>query len=425
MTEHAEPASPLAFLPAAGGRIQRTATTITLATALFRQGRSIYQTQRARRQFEIAVPGDNELYGPVEQWLISLLPAQEIRSIEALASRWKNARGGNNPTRSVIASFDASIDQRLIIDGHPVRVYTYREQPTFDLSGMSAFDSAPSPGPSMAFGSSKKTIKIECKSAAARDHILKIMDGLLADHDKQREGSRCFVLGSWGDWNRRDFMTKRPLDTVYLPGTMRDDIAADLKLFLDSEEDYLRLGLPWHRGYMFSGEPGTGKTSLAKALASHFDLDIYVIALPDLKKDTDLTNALTRLEAPAIFLIEDIDVASAAHSREEVDNSVSLSGLLNALDGVGTPHGLITIMTSNHPEILDPALTRAGRVDCKLECPPMSGQEIRLMVEEILDIKVDHDFRDGIIAADVMEVLKRNMHRGYGHIVEELIENFG
>lgn len=407
----------------AGGRIQRAAAGLTLGMTLYRQAKQIYSIQKSKRQFEIAVPGDNELYWPVEQWVLSMLPPTEIRSVEAMASRWKNQRS-NTPTRSVVASFDSSIDQRVEIDGYPVRITSRREQPTFDFNTMTPTDGMGAGG-GVPFGAPKKTIRIECKSAEARDHILAIMDELLTEHDKDRQGSRCFVLGSWSDWNRRDFMTKRPLDTVYLPDGMREDVAEDLKRFLESEDDYLRLGLPWHRGYMFSGVPGTGKTSLAKALASHFDLDIYVIALPDLKKDGDLTNALTRIEAPAILLIEDIDVASASHSREEAESpGVTLSGLLNALDGVGTPHGLVTIMTSNHPEILDPAITRAGRVDYKLVCPPMSGKEIRLMVEEILDIKVPHEFRNGIIAADVMEVLKRNMHHESSKAVEELVENF-
>lgn len=414
------------YLPLGGGRIQRAIATATLASTFYRQGQHIYRRQRRKRQFEISVPSNNELYRPVEEWIIGMLPPTEIRAVEALAGKWKNTHSSaRGPERGVVASFEANIDQRLEIEGHSIRVTTSQEQPTFD----GGFGDAPHRhsvgGPGVSIPMSKKVIRIECKSAEARDHILKIMDRLLADHDERSEGSRCFVLGGWGEWSRRDFMSRRPLDTVYLPGRMKEDVTTDLKNFLDSEKEYLRIGLPWHRGYMFSGIPGTGKTSLAKALSSHFDLDIYVIALPDLKKDSDLTNALTRIEAPAILLIEDIDVASAASSREEKDDAVSLSGLLNALDGVGTPHGLVTIMTSNHPEVLDPALIRAGRVDYKLECPPMRGKDLRAMVEDILHINIAHSFRDGVIAADVMEVLKRNMHADPAVTVAELVESFG
>lgn len=415
---------PMPALPAVGGRIHKVTAAVTLGMTLYRQGKHFYETQKSRRQFEIVVPSDSELYLPVEQWILSMLGPTEVRSVEARTSKWKNQRS-STPVRFVIASFDSSINQRMEIDGFCVRVTSQREQPTLDLGGFgsSPFDSS---SPGVAFGATKKTIRVECKSAEARDHILGIMDELLQEHDRDRQGSRCFVLGGWGDWNRRDFMARRPLDTVYLPGGMREDVAADLERFLGQEEEYLRLGLPWHRGYMFSGVPGTGKTSLAKALASHFDLDIYVIALPDLKRDGDLSNALSRIESPSILLIEDIDVASASHSREESESpGISLSGLLNALDGVGTPHGLVTIMTSNHPEILDPALVRAGRVDYKLECPPMSGREIRLMVEEILDIEVKRDFSNGVVAADVMEVLKRNIHRAPHETLSELVLEFG
>lgn len=430
MTRHLETiidtdeSSNIAFLSTVGGRIQKAAAAWTLGTTVYRQAKRIYQQQHSRRVFEVKVPGDNELYQPVEQWILNMLPTEEVRSVEALAGRW--SQGRRTHKRSVIASFESNIDQKVIIAGHEMRVFSYTEEPTFDPSaGRSGlFSDFDMPTPSVSL-KSKKAIKFECKTIEARDALLQEMSTLLLEHDDALPGSRCFILGGWGDWSRRDFMSQRPLNTVYLPDGMREAVTQDLERFLDSEKSYLRLGLPWHRGYLFSGTPGTGKTSLAKALSHHFELDIYVISLPDLKKDNDLTTALSRIETPAILLIEDIDVASASKSRDEEDGTLSLSGLLNALDGVGTPHGLITIMTSNHPEILDPALTRAGRVDYKLECPPMSGAELRLMVEEILEFPVDESFRDGIVAAEVMEVLKRNMHVEPFKTIEELVTNFG
>jgi chaperone BCS1 len=58
---------------------------------------------------------------------------------------------------------------------------------------------------------------------------------------------------------------------------------------------------------------------------------------------------------------------------------VTLSGLLNALDGVAAQHGRIVVMTSNHPERLDPALVRPGRIDVKVELGHADDTQIATM----------------------------------------------
>lgn len=58
---------------------------------------------------------------------------------------------------------------------------------------------------------------------------------------------------------------------------------------------------------------------------------------------------------------------------------VTLSGLLNALDGVAAQHGRIVVMTSNHPEKLDPALVRPGRIDVKVELDHADDKQIATM----------------------------------------------
>ena len=63
-----------------------------------------------------------------------------------------------------------------------------------------------------------------------------------------------------------------------------------------------------------------------------------------------------------MLLLEDIDVFHAAARRDDDAGSITLSGLLNALDGIATPHGLLTVLTTNTPEVLDHAVVRAGRM---------------------------------------------------------------
>jgi chaperone BCS1 len=150
---------------------------------------------------------------------------------------------------------------------------------------------------------------------------------------------------------------------VVLREGQMETLVGDLGEFLGREADYVRRGLPWHRGYLLQGPPGTGKTSLTKALAHEFGLDLWYAPLGDLSKDTNLLALLSEVRPRSMLLLEDIDIYHAATTREAEADRVTLSGLLNALDGVSTPHGLITVLTSNEPKVLDDALVRPGRID--------------------------------------------------------------
>jgi ATP-dependent 26S proteasome regulatory subunit len=84
--------------------------------------------------------------------------------------------------------------------------------------------------------------------------------------------------------------------------------------------------------------------------------------LADIEKDQDLIRLVSAVRPRSMLLLEDVDVFHAAKVRDD-NNGVSLSGLLNSLDGVATPHGLITVMTTNDKSALDDALIRPGRID--------------------------------------------------------------
>jgi chaperone BCS1 len=134
---------------------------------------------------------------------------------------------------------------------------------------------------------------------------------------------------------------------------------------------------------MLSGPPGTGKSSLVHALASHLGRTIYHLNLSSIAGDGELQEAFAEAPRDGILLIEDIDVFKTTHQRSETgDNDatsgrVSLSGLLNVLDGVGTPDGRIFFLTSNHPDKLDKALLRPGRVDLHERLNGIGGDNVK------------------------------------------------
>lgn len=172
----------------------------------------------------------------------------------------------------------------------------------------------------------------------------------------------------WADhyWNSIRGKTVRPLDTIILRDGQIERIVTDLEWFAESQQWYAQRGIPYRRGYLFSGSPGTGKTSLVMALAGHFNKPICVLSLNAVMDDPSLFSAFNDAPANAIILIEDVDCAFPAQSRQdEKENSggVTKAGLLNAIDGITTPDGRVFIMTTNYPERLDPALVRPGRAD--------------------------------------------------------------
>jgi len=141
-------------------------------------------------------------------------------------------------------------------------------------------------------------------------------------------------------------------------------------------------------GALKYGVPGSGKTSLIQSIAGELNLDVYIISLSRTGlNDTALRELITELPERCIALMEDIDVAFQLN-REFVGEievpgetkglngpvapqdrlgRVSLSGLLNALDGVGAQEGRILFATTNRYDALDAALRRPGRIDYLVE----------------------------------------------------------
>lgn len=167
-------------------------------------------------------------------------------------------------------------------------------------------------------------------------------------------------------WEFRKERATRSFSSVFLPAELQAEIENDLKTFTASRKRLNRLELSWRRGYLLSGPPGTGKTSLSLAVAGSLSFQLASLSLTDIKSDGELRKAVGQLRNRTVLVIEDIDAYSVSNDREHnaaKDGDLSLSGLLNALDGFETPEGLVTIATTNHAENLDPALVRSGRLD--------------------------------------------------------------
>lgn len=179
-----------------------------------------------------------------------------------------------------------------------------------------------------------------------------------------------------GYWSTIAGKKIRDLDTVILKDGQLEEMFYIMHNFFQARPYYMQRGIPWRRSYLISGPPGTGKTSFVLALAAHLKRTICVLNLGSVDSDDALFSAMIEAPLDALILIEDVDCAQSSHIRkpstpsalgekekDEEAKGITKAGLLNALDGVTTPDGRILIMTSNHPEMLDPALVRPGRAD--------------------------------------------------------------
>jgi len=140
---------------------------------------------------------------------------------------------------------------------------------------------------------------------------------------------------------------------------------------MNAKSWYKSLGIPYRRGYLFYGPPGCGKSSFIKVLGGYFGLGICLANLNSRDISDDSLNILLN-EAPgkSIIVIEDIDAAMGTREDGEITNGkhnpgLTLSGLLNTLDGIASQEGRLIFMTTNKRQLLDPALLRPGRIDHK------------------------------------------------------------
>jgi chaperone BCS1 len=210
-----------------------------------------------------------------------------------------------------------------------------------------------------------------------------IQDVIKTNYGQMIGRTQLFTPDSWADeWRLHTTKPKRSLDSVVLPDGVREKIVKDVQGFHSGKERYESLGIPWRRGYLLYGPPGTGKTSLVFALAGQLDLNICTLSLMNRKlNDQNLADLLQASPPGSIILLEDVDSFFQAREKQDSKMEFSFSGLLNALDGVAAQEGRVVFMTTNHREVLDPALIRPGRIDVAFELSYAGVDELRRMIE--------------------------------------------
>lgn len=204
------------------------------------------------------------------------------------------------------------------------------------------------------------------------------------------------TLGTYG-WNADMYIPKRNLDTIFLKKNQAENIRNKLNKFINPStyDDYVKHGIPYKYNILLHGKPGTGKTSLIHALASECNATINVLNLNSELKETRLLDSfrnINEFEEICIVVIEDIDcIFSNRKENDTLRNNITMQGLLNCMDGFNNQEGLILIITTNHPELLDSAITRSGRLDLSIELTYLDKYQAFNMFKSFFTNESDND----------------------------------
>ena len=190
-----------------------------------------------------------------------------------------------------------------------------------------------------------------------------------------------------------------PIDQLALePETLQ--LVEESRFWKTHQQWYRARNIPWRRGVLLHGPPGTGKTALIRAIAEDLDMPVFIYDLASLMNN-ELQEAWSKMlsQTPCMAVIEDID--AVFHGRENMaakdNNGLTFDCLLNCLDGIQRADGLFVAVTTNHVDRIDPALgvpengvsSRPGRIDHTLHLGPLGESARILIASRILRERID------------------------------------
>lgn len=380
--------------------------------------RAIWDFVRRQSTTSMTIINTSKAYHDFLEWLIENKYTKNVRSLKITSGKW----GDDKNVRSI---------------GYGTHRFLHKLRP-FQIH-MTQIES---PGSSM----ERDQITI---TALGRSH--KFFDKVFVEIDdlsKKQDYLKLFKYREY--WERVRHQRKRSIDSIFLDEGLKEEVFDFLNLFIEKEDWYLENGIPYHTGILLYGVPGSGKTSLVKAIASELRRELYILSSSWLYKISD---AVADLPENCILLIEDIDTDSVvtsrsprrievtgeagekprAKNREDEDmkeelmkqfSFANLSDVLNSIDGIIVNHGRLLIATTNHREKLDSALLRNGRFDLKIEM----GYTTEFVVKQFFnrfypDFTLPDNFKvkDDMTSATIQFLILKNLDNP-GKVLREICE---
>lgn len=226
-------------------------------------------------------------------------------------------------------------------------------------------------------------------------------------------------------------MKKRDMNTVFMPNNMKEDLMSSIDHFVKKRDWYEKNFVPYHYGILLYGPPGTGKSTLIRSIMTEYYEKYEDASGPVVFKRPCSLLGLgvdtfdVEYKKPKIVVIEDIDATKTTKTRtpkpllrsDEVDDGddynynynsfMSLSELLNKIDGLSNLENVIYIFTTNHIENLDKALIRPGRIDklVKIDIPDRNAYDQFMFYHFGKHIPDDMKVKKGILIPELQNMI--------------------
>lgn len=248
-------------------------------------------------------------------------------------------------------------------------------------------------------------------------------------HKKMHENLFHFVYDYQDDiesFKKVMFKSNKNFDNIFF--AEKENLLSRLSFFENKAHLYKKFGVPHTFGILMHGEPGTGKTSTIKAIANYTRRHLISIPLHKIKSMSSLSNLFLREDIDGVhvpfnkrlYVFEEIDcnglkdivkqrqthtqelsadiqsqlqqLLSSKHKGSNVreGSGITLGGILELIDGLVETPGRIMVITTNHPEELDAALVRPGRIDMNIRFARMTKHDFKHMFKLWFDIEL-HD----------------------------------
>lgn len=210
---------------------------------------------------------------------------------------------------------------------------------------------------------------------------------------------RIYHNDSTSSWSAKKAANCKTIKNVILPKKEKEMLLEDLEHFKNNRDWYKEKGFPYNRKYLIHGPPGCGKSSIIKAMSKDLKRHLCMLNLSKVKTDDELRTLISQLPLDPFLVIEDIDCMTDVvferdsdkkpntqpkekvklanlpfvvvqndndKGQEDTSPKLTLSAILNFLDGTEELDNAVVVITTNKPQILDKALTRAGRINKRI-----------------------------------------------------------
>lgn len=192
--------------------------------------------------------------------------------------------------------------------------------------------------------------------------------------------------------------------------------------WIDAKNWYREKHIPWNRGWLLHGKPGTGKTLLLRCVAQYLNIPIFILDIPSMSNN-ELIGFWEKClcQSPCMILLEDFDnIFHTRDNRTDSTQGVTFDCLINCISGANQSEGVFLAITANNIDKIDSAIggnrdqeisSRPGRVDEVIELGEMSNKCKYAMAQKIVEdddiIEDIMDITTGMTAAQFTETCTR------------------